>query len=281
MTLSNEDDGQSVERRARAELGFYPSYLAALEPYPEAADLVWRESRRVLHATWAPSAARRLASTAQPAVSRSLPVGATVDRSLSEDETDSLRAVVRFFSFVVFRLGLSIGACRYALDGAATRAAHRRPLPAETVPLSPCVDAGVETTLPATPSLSLVSPEAAGPEVRATFGRVREVLETPNVNTVFRALASVPAVLEAVLDMQAEFYETLDARWAFERSVRGWYATSLDGDSAPRSLRPALRTEGVERRTVDEVAGRLRTFHENLPTLVVTVLVADRLLEDA
>lgn len=42
----------SLKRQIRETLGFYPSYLSALESTPEAAAFVWDESQRVLAAPW-------------------------------------------------------------------------------------------------------------------------------------------------------------------------------------------------------------------------------------
>lgn len=283
-------------------LGFYPSYFEAIDEYEAYERLAWDGSRQVLEADWSERAGHRVAASIDrlldastgangllgsrgPGSDSGAPPGST-----TRPADSPVRSAVEFFSFVVFELGLSIAACRYAIDGRQTRAVHAATADhqqdgrfdgdhegREALP-NP-VRSGLATSIPATPDVDLVQPEDADEEVAALYDRALGELETPNVNNVFRALAVDPAFLRAVVDVQGRLLEDLPSRWRFERRIRDLYAAVLSANAATASHRVALRNLGYERDSIDEVAGRIRAFHENVPTLAVTVLVAARLLE--
>jgi len=142
----------SLEGRVRDQLGFYPSYLSALEPTPDAAELVWAETERVLAVPWAARRGEWLGSAVTATIEDHLPrsVAVRLDR-VTFDEPE-LQQTVEFFAFVLLRLGVGISAARYVLDGEGTRPAHRerdrpsrpsgRERPASDLPRQPRDPAG-------------------------------------------------------------------------------------------------------------------------------------------
>ncbi|MFB6126204.1 MAG: hypothetical protein ABEJ79_02740 [Halolamina sp.] len=271
--MFEEDFAATVEE----SLGFYPSYIAAVSEYPAYRSLLWRETQRVVTAPWAGDAAAELARAAQSSVDAAVPDERLPDVSRVSADEAALDSTVRFFSFVVFRLGLGITACRYALDGPETLRAHRRALPETESTLGARIERGVESTPSLDFAVSLVHPSEADDVVTAAYDRVLTELKTPNVNNIFRALAASPATLSTVVDAQVALYDAVESRAAFERRLRGWYATVLAANDAPANHRAALRAEGYGREDVDAVAATVRAYHENLPTLVTTLLLARQL----
>lgn len=261
---------RSLEQRVRHQLGFYPSYLAALEPSPAAAELVWMETERVLAGTWAPERGRWLGGAAAATIEDNLPPSLT-DRlnRVTFDEPD-LQRTVEFFSFVLLRLGLGISAARYALDGEALRLEHHEQAPSVKNGKAPSRwQEGPAADLPLDPRMSLIQPEAAPPHVEATFGYLTDALETPNVNTIFRAFAVDPAFLTAVVDAQVAFKEN---RSELDDELRGLYAAALavdDGDAA-------FAAADIDEAERSMVAEQLATFQDNLATLLVTLYLGTR-----
>jgi hypothetical protein len=262
--------GRSLERRVRERLGFYPSYLEALESAPGAADLVWTETERVLEASWAPERGRWLGGAAAAMVEDRLPPAVTGRLDRVTFEEPDLQRTVEFFSFVLLRLGLGISAARYAFDGEALRLEHRQ--------REPPIEAGLESPsrwgngaaadLPIEPGLSPVQPGSAPPHVDATFEYLTDALGTPNVNTIFRAFAGDPAFLTAVVDAQVDAGGS--ERLAAE--LRGLYAAALDAADGT----PAFAAEDIDEADRPMVGEQLAAFHDNLATLLVTLHLGTR-----
>lgn len=221
----------SLERRIHGTLGFYPSYLSALESSPEAAALVWDESKRVLTAPWAERRGEWLGRAAAAAIDDYL--SATVDTRLNRVtfEEPPLQDTIEFFAFILLRLGMGIASCRYALEGESSRRDHRDVVAGRepaTTDAPTHWSAGAATDPPVDPQITLVKPEDAPPHVEATYRYLTDALGTPSVNNIFRAFRSDPAFLTAVVDTQVEG-QFEDARLRHE--LRGLYAKALDADA--------------------------------------------------
>lgn len=262
---------RTLESDVLDTLGFYPSYLAAVDSYPDYASIAWTETQQSLRAPDSTPAAKRLAEDATSLV-----------RPAVDDETHAtqLGETLEFFSFVVFRLGIAITACRYALDGTRTCAAHastatstkpvRSELPAHT-------ERGVTRILPQDPDITLHHPDAVSGRRAALYRRIERELETPNINNIFRGLAAEPAFLEAVIDTQVAFSHTEPE---VDAAVHRLFANALtEMQLEPSNHRVALRDHGYGNDEIDAVAARIRAYQRNLPTLVTTLLVADLLAE--
>lgn len=264
----------SLERRVSEALGFYPSYLSALESTPEAAALVWEESERALVAPWAERRGRWLGGGAAAAIEAHLP--ATVETRLERVTFDEppLQDTVEFFSFVLLRLGMGIASCRYALEGESTRRKHRDGVSARELPTPDAPNhwsAGVATEPPVDPHFTLVQPGDASPHVEATYRYLIDALGTPTVNNIFRAFGSDPAFLTAVVDAQVDGGFD-DAELVHE--LRGLYAKALDADAD----RTSFVTDSISEPDRLAVAESLATFHDNLATLLVTLYIGTRLV---
>lgn len=265
----DDERRQAFESTVRDALGFYPSYLAAVDSHPDYASLAWRETQQYLRAPDSTPAARRLAEHAtrlvRPAVDD------------HETHATELGETLEFFSFVVFRLGIAITACRYALDGTRTRAAHAATAPTEpTEPerteLPSHAKQGITRTLPQDPGITLHHPDAVSGRRAALYRRIERDLETPNVNNIFRGLAAEPAFLEAVIDTQVALTHRNPE---VARTVHRLFANALpEIQLAPSNHRVALRDCGYGNDEIDAVASRIRAYQRNLPTLVTTLLVA-------
>jgi len=261
----------TFEDEAVETLGFYPSYLAAVADEPQYAELVWEQTERAVNEPAVRDAGERVARAAVPAVRELVPDATPAARGEQVDET------VRFFSFVMFRLTFTMVFCRYALDGRSTLTAHAEPVPTgEGVP-SRIAD-GLDRSAPADPDITLVQPPDAEGQVRDLYDRLLVDLDTPNVNNVFRGLAFNSDLLAAVVDAQAGI--DAEERHALERRMRGWYARAVAdaGLSVPDHWR-VLRGRSLDHAAVDSVASRMRAFHENLPTLATTIVLADLVSE--
>jgi len=261
----------TFEDDAVETLGFYPSYLAAVADEPRYAKLVWAQTERAVGEPAVRNAGERVARAAVPAVRETVPDAAPAARGEQVDET------VRFFSFVMFRLTFAMVFCRYALDGRSTLAAHAEPVPmGGDVP--PRIADGLDRSVPADPDITLVQPPDAEGRVRNLYDRLLAELDTPNVNNVFRGLAFDPDLLATVVNAQTG----IDAaeRHALERRMRSWYAQAVaDAGLSVPDHRRLLRDRGLDHAAVDSVASRMRAFHENLPTLTTTVVLADLVSE--
>lgn len=266
-----DEHQRSLESTVLDTLGFYPSYLAAVESYPDYASIAWTETERFLRAPDSTPVATRLAEDATSLV-----------RPAVDDETHAtqLGETLEFFSFVVFRLGIAITACRYALDGPRTRAAHaatpasarraRSELPAHA-------KRGVTRTLPQDPDITLHHPDDVSGRRAALYRRIERELETPNVNNIFRGLAAEPAFLEAVVDTQVALTRREPD---VDGAVHRLFANALaELQLDPSNHRVTLRDHGYGNDEIDAVAARIRAYQRNLPTLVTTLLVADLLAE--
>jgi len=264
----------SLERRIRETLGFYPSYLSVLEPTPEAAALIWDETERVLAAPWAESRGEWLGGATAATIEDSFP--ATVDTRLDRVIFDEpqLQDTVEFFSFVLLRLGMGIASCRYALEGESTRHDHRNVVADRkqaTTDAPTYWSAGAATDPPVDPQITLVQPEDAPAHVGAAYRYLVDALGTPNVNTIFRAFGSDPAFLTAVVDAQ------VDGRFddaGLGHELRGLYAKALEADAD----RESFVTDSIAEADRPAVAEELETFHDNLATLLVTLYVGTRLV---
>jgi hypothetical protein len=263
----------TAHRRAFARtvtdtLGLYPSYLAAIDSHPEYADIAWTATERYLRAADSTPVAKQLAERATSLV-----------RPAVGDETHptQLANTLEFFSFVVFRLGIAITACRYALDGRRTRAIHatstntaRSELPAHT-------ERGLTRTLPQNPNITLHHPDAVADRRAALYRRIERELKTPNVNNIFRGLAAEPVFLEAVVDTQVALTHREPD---LDGAVHHLFANALaDVRLDLPNHRVALRDHGYGNDEIDTVASRIRAYQRNLPTLVTTLLVAALLAE--
>jgi hypothetical protein len=186
-----------------------------------------------------------------------------------------LRDVVRFFSFVVFRVGLGIAACRYALAGQTTRLAHRElrgpKIEPDNEPPNLLLD-GVNMTLPVNPPVSLVNPADAPESVAHSYRRLCRELDTPKVNHVFQAFATNPTFLDTVVDAQVA---TNDGELELSRKLLGLYAVALNENPNLPLFRPTLSK--LSESDIVTVERTLRTYHENLPTLLLTVYLAAQL----
>lgn len=266
----------SLKGRVRDQLGFYPSYLAALESTPDAAELVWTETGRILAAPWATRRGQWLGDAVTATIEDHLPqsVSTRLDR-VTFDEPD-LQGAVEFFAFVLLRLGIGISATRYVLDGEAIRLDHRDAAPiaaAATVEAPARWAAGARADLPVKPSVSLVEPDTAPAHVVATYDYLTDSLGTPNVNNIFRAFGTDPAFLTAVVDAQVA---TRGVEADLARELRGLYATSLNVDDEPGAF-TAGEINPADRAAVRD---QLRTFHDNIATLLVTLYLGTRLVAD-
>lgn len=252
-------------------LGFYPSYLAAVDSHPDYASIAWTETQQSLRAPDSTPAAKRLAEDVTSLV-----------RPAVDDETHAVQLgeTLEFFSFVVFRLGIAITACRYALDGTRTCAAHAStatPTKPARSELPPHTERGVTRTLPQDPDITLHHPDTVSGPRAVLYRRIERDLETPNVNNIFRGLAAEPEFLDAVVDTQVALaHQEPDLGGAVYRL----FANALtEMQLEPSNHRVALRDHGYGNDEIDTIASRIRAYQRNLPTLVVTLLVADLLAE--
>jgi|AntDeeMinimDraft_5_1070356.scaffolds.fasta_scaffold15776_2 hypothetical protein len=264
-----DENRRTLESVVLDTLGFYPSYLAAVDNYPEYASIAWTETQQFLRAPDAIPTAKPLAESAislvRPAVN-------------NETHVTQLGETLEFFSFVVFRLGIAITACRYALDGTRTCAAHastttatsgtRSELPAHT-------KQGISHTLPQNPHITLHHPDDVSGRREALYRRIERELETPNINNIFRGLAAEPDLLEAVIDTQVAFTHRNPGVDAAIHRLFANALTQLQIDLP--NHRVALRAHGYGNDDIDVVAARIRAYQQNLSTLVTTLLIADLL----
>jgi hypothetical protein len=263
---------QNLEQRVHEELGFYPSYLAAIEEHEVCADLVWEETRRVLTEEWSRQRGQFTAGRAAAVIEEHISESTmrTIDRSTFG--STALNQSVVFFSFVMFRLGLGISACRYGVDDDGLRQKHRSVAgPTETAELPVCVQNGVDQSLPLSPGLDLVEPAAASEEVETTYNRVLHTLETPNVNNVFRGFAVDPQFLSAVVDTQIKIVETAGETTELSAHLQGVYAQALEGRTLPLTRERLLQATENNVAAVDAVTETLRVYHDNLTTLILTL----------
>lgn len=268
--------GTSLEERVRDQLGFYPSYLVALEPTPGAADLVWAETKRVLTADWAGRRGEWLGNAVTATIEDYLPTSVAVRLDRVTFDEPGLQQTAKFFAFVLLRLGVGISAARYVLDGEETRLDHRERAPvaaAATTEAPTRWTTGAKANLPVEPSVSLVEPEVAPTHVAATYDYLTDALGTPNVNNIFRAFGSNPAFLTAVVDTQVT---TRGVKPDLDHDLRSLYATSLNVDDEP----PAFTPTDIDPADRAAVAGQLQIFHDNLATLLVTLYLGTRFLRD-
>jgi len=262
---------QTFESTVLDTLGFYPSYLAAVDSHPDYASLAWAETERYLRAPDSPPVARRLAERATR----------LVRPAVDETCVTELGETLEFFSFVVFRLGIAITACRYALDGTRTRAAHAAtstPTNPERTELPAHTERGVARTLPQDPDITLHHPDAVSGRRESLYRRIERELETSNVNNIFRALGAEPAFLEVVVDTQVD----LTHRYPHvDEAIHRLFANALAEMRLRLSNhRLGLREIGYGNDDIDAVASRIRAYQRNLPTLVVTLIVAALLAEE-
>lgn len=256
----------SFETAVSDTLGFYPSYLAAVDDAPEYASLAWRETQQCLRAPESVPAARLVANRAVDLLAPAIDESGT--------QTD-LGETLEFFSFVVFRLGVAITACRYALDGAQTRRARastvQTPSPAATS-LPDRITTGITRTLPQNPDITLHQPAEATERQTALYNRIERDLDTPNVNNIFRALAAEPSLLASVIDAQTTITRR---RPDVEATLQRTFAAALSKlEYTPSNHRFELRDRGYDHADIDAVAAQVRAYQRNLPTLVTTLVIA-------
>ncbi|WP_162993880.1 hypothetical protein [Halalkalicoccus subterraneus] len=271
-------------------LGFVPSYLSIDSIPTEYRRLLWEESKQILLAEWNEDAALNVAAATRDQLHT--PVKEVIERVVDRRTVPDphIYNVVPFFSFVVFRLGLSVAACRYRLDGQYTHKAHAEATEYgsidlleksyDTEQLRPsAVHEGLQTTIPIAPDFPIITPTDANRQISNIYNDLRTALRTPNVNTIFQALAVDPEFLSKVVAIQLATYNRVPSQWRLERWIRNQYATTLLAKSNHRSHRRTLRSIGYESHSIDRCATHIRAFHENIGTLATTLLIAATLLE--
>jgi len=266
--MSNE-----FEQQVRTKLGFYPSYLAAIEEYEACAEFVWDETQQILTEPWAQLEGETVARQAQSVIDEEIPPAIDTDLDAANTAGRLVENAVELFSFVMFRLGLSISACRYGVEEKHVQQTHSQTATTTSVTsaeIRPLIKQGIEKSLPIDPEITLIDPADASDDVGKTYARICRELETPNVNNVFRAFAVEPQFLETVVETQIRIIQQADMQQRLESRLRGLYAAALEEHSLALS-RHRLRQVAETDNAVDSVVESLRTYHENLPTLVLTL----------
>lgn len=273
-------------------LGFLPSYLSIGAENADYRRLLWEESKRVLKAEWSYTVAHTVAANTENLIRD--PISETIENKYDHPRTidPAINDIVPFFSFVIFRVGLAVAACRYALDGHYTCRVHtgasnydsrlsgQKSIATEQS-LSDSIYKGLRMTLPLSPNFHVIEPADASNNVSPIYDNLRTELNTPNVNTIFRAMAVDPKFLAAVVEVQLDVYDRVPSRWHLERKIRNQYAAGLAHNSARKTHRRTLRMMGYDPNAIDELASHVRAYHENIGTLAVTVLIAAKILDRA